>query len=197
MKHKAITIIKACFLIVIFSCDSNSDKVKDDIILLNKVVELTLDSNDDSYLLTKNVNSSKEKLKGYYNYRFFNKPFFTIMKGYDKEKDSVTYDNIERQKKRDSLWKIKTSVIDNSFSKKDIERFLQRPDTTKWDSDKLSNNVNLIKKGGHYISRPYYSSDKVYALIQHYTLKTQTTFFIFKKESGRWIEAGRIENAWF
>jgi len=192
---KYIIIFINLLMFTTLSCKSQNNNV--DVILLNKVIKSTKLANDSIYKLNENINYSKDRLNKYYKYKFLNKPFYDVIIDYNKENDSIIYENTKNEKQRDSIWSVKYSIIDSLFSKEDIEYFIKQEGNAKWDFNRLKiKGVNIKKSviGGNYISVPFYSLNGKYAIIEHKSLKKFTTLFIFKKLKKRWELIDSIKN---
>ena len=192
-------VIKTC-LFFLFSSNINGQTINDNYLLLNKVIKLTKTKPDSTYKLLKSVNSNKDKLEKYYKFRYYNKPIYKVLIDYDEKKDSLIYDNVENQKKRERIWSLKYKILDSLFTKKDIEYFLEQDKLWLWNNNNLSNNVYLSEDTGwsfgNIIYKPYFSLNGKYALVQHASAKKFTSFYIFSKKSDEWIFIDSIVNIW-
>ncbi|NMH87625.1 hypothetical protein [Flavivirga algicola] len=198
--QKAVKLVIKIYLFILFSGSINSQTIEDNYLLINKVIELTRTESDSIYKLLKSVSSNKDKLEKYYNFNYFNKPLYREVIDYDEQKDSLIYDDGVNQKKREHLWSLKYAILDSIFTKKDIEYFLQQNEVWVWNTDKLNDSINLSNDNslsfGNIIHKPYYSLNHKYAIVQHISAKTFTSFYIFKKEKNEWLKIGSIKNIW-
>ncbi|MDG5492862.1 hypothetical protein [Psychroserpens sp. SPM9] len=194
-EQKHVISILIIFLLIIFNC--NSQDVNDDYVILNKIIELTSVSKGDSYNLRKRINADQSDLLKYYDYRFLNKPFYTILKDYNEEKDSIIYDSEKIQEKRKNRWDLKCKLVDSLFTKYDIENFIKPHEMLSfWEKDRV-NNASLVKNTGNYISRPYYREDYKYAIVLHYYNGKKTLYILKNNEKLGWHYFSKIDNLWF
>lgn len=195
--------IKLILSFLVFYANSTyAQEVKDAYKLLDKIIQLTRQPNDDFYFLSKDKLGSKVLIKKYYDFRFYDKPFYTVVT-YDSLTDKIGYDTLKLEKDY-KKWKAKYSVLDSLFSKSDIERIMETNyENTHWES----NNKFFNKKRGlpinfcnpnvycdNYISISYLNEKKDHVLIIHSRKGMNTTFFIFKRENKDWTLVNRIDN---
>lgn len=198
--QKVVKLVIKTYLFFLFSSNINSQTIDDNYLLLNKVIKLTKTQPDCAYKLLKSVNSNKDKLEKYYNFKYYNKPIYKVLIDYDKKKDSLIYDNVKNQKRRKRIWSLKYKILDSLFTKKDIEYFLGQNKLWQWNKNNLSNNVYLSEdiglSYGNIIYKPYFSLNGKYALVQYRSAKKFTSFYIFSKKSDEWIFIDSIGNIW-
>lgn len=198
---KVIKLVIRIYIVFFFLNFVNAQTINDNYLLLNKVIELTRTESDSTYKLLKSVNSNNDKIEKYYKFKYLNEPISKVLIGYDEVKDSLIYDNGTSQKNKEHFWSLKYSVLDSSFVKKDIEYFLQLNELWKWDENKINDAVDVSEDTslsfGNLIYKPYYSLNSKFALVQHVSAKTFTSFYIFKKDDeNKWLKIGSVKNIW-
>lgn len=169
---------------------------------MDKIILLNSKPNDSVLNLNKRNEGSKYFLKKYYEFKYYNKPFFKIFKS-DSINDKVGYDTIQLQK--DNIkWKHKYKVLDSLFSKQALERIIESDEiSTQWDStNTIFNKYNFSTTWcdsyycKNFISKAYYNEKKDHTFIMfNKTIKeNSTTIYIFKKDDDEWIILNKIEN---
>ena len=187
-------------ILLLYSNNASSQGKSDDTYYLaNKIIQMTCKKKDSFYNLNKNIQGNKYLLKKYYNLKFQDKPFYTIM-AYDSINDRVGYDTLNLEKNI-LKWKKQYRLMDSVFSKSDIQRFIDKKMiANQWDVSNTIFNKNevIIKWCKNYcensISYPYYNDKKNYALIVYSTTGMSTTFYIFRKEENDWLLVDKIDD---
>jgi len=201
MQRDQKLVINIILLTLIFISYSSAQKIEDKYKLVTKIIERTTKENKNEYKLRERPLLT-DALKKYYNYKYNNKAIYTVMKESSKKEDSII--NISNK----TIWSKKYKLIDSLFNKKDIEHILHQiknkrksNDINIWESQKITYPIKIIENkvmaGCNSISSPYYSLNGKFALLEHNSLKTFTTLYIFKKKKKRWILLGTIDNIWY
>lgn len=194
---------KIIFLfLILFINNINAQLIKDDYYFLDKIIQFNSNPNDSVFNLSNKNDGSKYLLKKYYEFRYYDKPFFKVFK-YDSINDKVGYDTI-RLLKDNIKWRHKYKVLDSLFTKEDIERIIDtKEENIKWDSTNVifhKYNFSIKWCDSYYcknsISKTYYNQKKNHAfIIANKTTKGNSTLiYIFKKEDNDWNLLNIIEN---
>jgi hypothetical protein len=186
------------FIVVLLSLNINAQSVNDDYKLLDEVI-----SNNFEKVINLNANSDfiLEDIKDYYNFKYLKKKKGRII-GYKYDKNNKRIPNYYTDKVQEKFrikWYSKYDTLSKLFTKKDFEILIKK-NNSKWEKDNLINNKAKIKdlrKQSHefvFISKPYYSIDGKYALIQYSKEKYNSFTVIYKKDKEIWILNNVIEN---
>ena len=98
--------------------------------------------------------------------------------------------------------KKKYYVVDSLFSKEDIERILERNiiGIKEWDENRLGGNIRLSNDRGlsygNFINQPYYSLNGKYAIVQHNSVRTFSSFYIFERKKDDWVFIDSVKGVW-
>lgn len=200
-KSLAIKIILFCaFSLLSISMFSQSDK--EDYILLNKIATHFFDTKDTIVEIKCKSDFSFHEIKKYYRHQYLKEKNIINIIGYkydEKGKQIPDYYTPEIQNKFQREMFAKYEFLSKKFTRKDFELFLNKKHQ-KWNKTKFSNkNLKLIcsrkeSKNSIFISRPYYSLDKKYALIQYSNKKFNLYTIILKKDENQWVFSNIIKN---
>ncbi len=187
--QKHVSKIIVLFLIL-FINDINAQLIKDDYYFLDKIIQFNSNPNDSVFNLSNKNDGSKYLLKKYYEFRYYDKPFFKVFK-YDSINDKIGYDTI-RLLKDNIKWKHKYKVLDSLFTKEDIERIIEtKEENIKWDSTNVifhKYNFSMKWCDSYYcknsISKTYYNQKKNHAfiIVNKTTKGNSTLIYIYSKK---------------
>lgn len=191
-------IVGCCFL---YANNGNAQEDRDKYYFLDKIIQLTKKSGDSVYHLSRRNGIGRGALINYYEFRFNNRSFYTTFT-YDSITDKIGYDTLQLEQNL-IKWKAKYRVLDNVFSREDLERIIQNNrEDTLWDITNLfsnrKNNLPINWSNSYYcknaISKPYYNGKKDYTLIVYVEKGVNSIFFVFKKDEEDWKLIERVEN---
>lgn len=205
-KKKALRNAIKYALYLFFICNYNfiysqKQQDNDDYLIANEVIQ-KYRGGKDTIFLTENTESNKRELGEYYRYKYFGESSTKIVIGV--KNDSLIYAGKEETDKWEKGWFSRFEPLDSILSKEDFESFLAKDNFEKWDGSRLKNaklfseeeiESNLKKTNKRLwvtrISRPFYSTNKKYAGIFHYS-RMGGYLILFKRINNEWIEINRI-----
>lgn len=197
-EQKIVSMIKICIIfITLLSTNIYAQSEKEDYILLNKVINYNHKNFNSIKKLRNSSNFSIENMNKYYKHKYLNEKNLMWIIGGKKDENGKNIPDYYTQEIQDDFqkkWLAKYDTLSKIFIEKDFELFLVQKNK-KWEKDKLQNkNIKLIKHNKdsyfkYFISRPYYSLDKKYALIQFEFSRRLNKFYtiVYKKEKGNWV----------
>lgn len=199
-EQKTVSMIKlniTIIMMLLLSINIYAQSEKSDYILLNKVINYNFKNFDSIKKLRRSSNFFKEDMSKYYRHKYFSEKNLIRIIGtkYDENDKRIPDDYTQKiQDDFQNNWFKKYDTLSNIITKKDFELLLIQ-ENKKWEDDKLNNKtIKLIKRGKdsyfkHFTSRPYYSLDGKYALIQFKFSRRINKLYtiVYKKENENWV----------
>ena len=209
-KVRKIVINSVAFLVIVLFNNNYgyTQTIKEDYILLNKVIEFNSKLYDSTFLLLENTCFSKEEMEKYYRHNFLKEKNIVEIIGYKYDENGKRvpdYLTKEIRSEFQEKWYSSYKGLDSILTQQDFENLFAKNDTIKWKEKELSKRIKLINSkevildiGGNFtegnkISKPLYSLNKKYAILQYKTPITPYVLYIFKKEKNEWVKVGLIK----
>lgn len=208
-------VIKLFFIQLIILSNCYSQNNYDDYLLLNEVIEMHNNPKDTVFLLQNKGKFIKGEVKNLYKYFVLNEKNIVTLNGgkmYDNRKIEADPNNQEEQDEFQRKWFSIYNTIDTILTNKEIYKLSNSVDSICWDIKWLHKKVIIIdlnvqikeaekedNKGinyfnSHYISKPFYSLDKKYAIVQYRKYgRIPSCLYVFKKQKNVWVRIATIK----
>lgn len=142
-KVRKIVINSVAFLVIVLFNNNYgyTQTIKEDYILLNKVIEFNSKLYDSTFLLLENTCFSKEEMEKYYRHNFLKEKNIVEIIGYKYDENGKRvpdYLTKEIRSEFQEKWYSSYKGLDSILTQQDFENLFAKNDTIKWKEKELS-----------------------------------------------------------